>query len=499
MLAQSTELMTHKLTPPGLRPPDSVSHNKAGDEGSNLPQLFWLLFGSVAVLAVLVLIVLPMMVNKDPVAKAPSIHPSIQESGASIPPAALPVSIARNDAEQALKDFLRLRARPGLSNAERWAATDWVLAIKTAEEGDKLYGKGEFSRAFSSYKQATQMLQTLLDNRPQRQSEMLANAQQLLQQNDVENAVSSFERVLLMQPDSVPAAEGLVQARARNDVLLLMAEGSQAEQKKDWQQAGRAYRSATQRDVAYLPAREALTRVTKSLADEQYQQAMGTALDSLDRGRLRSAEKALESAAAFYPDNAAVNDLRRRLAEAKRRVRIAALLNEAEQKTAAEKWQAVENLYRKVLVIDERSVPARNGLTYAIKRKQLNALYDHYLGDTARLSSDEPLANAQELLQTNKQIPAGEKRLAAKHARLKESVRLAMIPVKLQIRSDGKTDIAIYHVGRLGRFQEKRLSLRPGTYTLTGSCNGYRDVRKIITLRPGAEKNSVAIRCEELI
>jgi hypothetical protein len=55
----------------------------------------------------------------------------------------------------------------------------------------------------------------------------------------------------------------------------------------------------------------------------------------------------------------------------------------------------------------------------------------------------------------------------------------------------------IYHVGQLGRFSDRVLELRPGTYTAVGSRPGYRDVRRVFTLRAGQDADTVDIRCKE--
>jgi len=58
--------------------------------------------------------------------------------------------------------------------------------------------------------------------------------------------------------------------------------------------------------------------------------------------------------------------------------------------------------------------------------------------------------------------------------------------------------VVIYQVGRLGRFSVRTLELRPGTYTVVGSREGFRDVRKVFTLQPGS-KVEILVRCEERI
>ena len=67
----------------------------------------------------------------------------------------------------------------------------------------------------------------------------------------------------------------------------------------------------------------------------------------------------------------------------------------------------------------------------------------------------------------------------------------------LLILSDNLTQVTIYKFGRLGSFEQKQLSLRPGKYTITGTRQGYRDVLKVVELKPGINNQSLTIRTEE--
>ncbi len=59
--------------------------------------------------------------------------------------------------------------------------------------------------------------------------------------------------------------------------------------------------------------------------------------------------------------------------------------------------------------------------------------------------------------------------------------------------------LVVHRVARFGRFKERRLNLRPGTYTAVGSRPGYRDVRVRFSVRPSSEAIVVEVRCEERI
>jgi hypothetical protein len=59
--------------------------------------------------------------------------------------------------------------------------------------------------------------------------------------------------------------------------------------------------------------------------------------------------------------------------------------------------------------------------------------------------------------------------------------------------------VIVYKVARLGRFAQRDLSLRPGTYTASGTRNGYRDVRQSFTVTHDSTPPAVTIICTDPI
>jgi hypothetical protein len=53
----------------------------------------------------------------------------------------------------------------------------------------------------------------------------------------------------------------------------------------------------------------------------------------------------------------------------------------------------------------------------------------------------------------------------------------------------------VYRIGKLGRFAERELSLRPGTYILVGSRDGYRDERLELLVKPDPKPIRVTLIC----
>ena len=485
------------LNPPGSRPdsdhePRPLSAKQQTTQGSSSNRLLWILIGFVVALTLVVVLVLPNLV-----AQRSNDETALPRPGSALQPAPLAVSVSRHDAELALQGFLRLRARPGLVNAEVWAAADWQVAIDAAADGDDLYGNGHFEEALASYKKASLKLQTLLDNRSQYLADSLAAAEKALAVSKTDEAVAAFERVLSMQPQHEQAAAGLRRARVRNDILKLMVDAQQAQLEHDLLQAARAYDSVLNLDADYLPARNARQQVQQAIDKQEFQKVMSEVLKNLEMTRLQAARNALMKAAAIYPDHPSVMDARSRLADAGRGASLNSLRRQADSATNREDWNAAAEIYRKALAIDGQAAFASSGLAYSRQRARLHAEFRHYLSDPSRLYSNEPMANARRLLAANKQVPENEPMLTAMQIKLQDAVRLALIPVELTIYSDKNTEVAIYHVGRLGRFEQKTVSLRPGDYTVTGTRAGFRDVRRILKLRAGEHVPPLLIRCEE--
>ena len=207
--------MKHNPRPPtDHRTVESPADSKAG-QNSNMK--LWLLSGVVIAILLVVLLVLPSMVT----APQPSIAPPEQVAASEKPPGLSETIQLRDDAEQALQQFLRLQAQPGLRNAEIWASEDWSNAMSSAARGDTDFGQGRFSPAHQAYDAAAAQLQFILDNSTQTLQENLESGWQHLQVNAVEEAVLAFGLVLAMQPDHQQALLGQERAAVRPQVLSL--------------------------------------------------------------------------------------------------------------------------------------------------------------------------------------------------------------------------------------------------------------------------------------
>ena len=475
------------IPPAELRPPGQRSDLAADAPPRRI--WLWLTLGTLLVVALAVVFALPSMLQPT----APQVE--VVES----PPAQTDSTVLRDQAQQTLQEFLKLRARMELDNAPAWAGPGWNESAALASKGDRYFAQHQFAAAARDYKAALDLLKELHAGRGAKLQEALERGGQALAADDVVGAVTAYQAALQIEPEQPDAVAGIAAAQRRGAAIGHMNPGRAAEANDDLETARGAYQQAVQADPDYVPARTALQRVDEEIVARKFTAAMSEALNALEARRTGAAGKALAEAAALRPGDPAVRDVRVRLEGMRARSGLNRLRREADASVAREDWKAAAAAYRKALAIDSAAAFARTGLSRAAEHIELNSQFDHYLAKPGRLYSAEPLANAQKLLSSVSRAPAGEPRLAEKIARLQALVEGAATPVRVVLNSDGETNVVIYHVGRLGKFDNHQLELRPGDYTVVGSRPGYRDVRRVIRVRPGVPVPPLSVRCEESI
>ena len=155
--------------------------------------------------------------------------------------------------------------------------------------------------------------------------------------------------------------------------------------------------------------------------------------------------------------------------------------------------------YQKILKLDPHIQFAREGQARAREHIRIAGRLTYFLDRPQALSADTYLQEALALLDQARGMGAAGPRRTERVQRLQALIRAYQTPIEVTLRSDQLTDVAVYRVGKLGRFSVHPLALRPGTYTVVGSRRGYRDVRREITLVPHQEPLTLAIICTEEI
>ncbi len=299
----------------------------------------------------------------------------------------------------------------------------------------------------------------------------------------------------MIDPAHQSAQKGLKRARTIETVLQLIESGKQHEKDSALSLARTQYQKALQIDPEADEARRALNRVTDLIIEQQFSQLMSAGLTAFHNNDYALARTRLLKAKSLKPGSREVSDALLQVDQAVRLARIDQLRNAAQKAEQSEDWQAALKSYLAVLDIDQNLQFATRGKERAAKQIRIAKRLDFYLSQPQALESNQQLKNAVLLLdEARETTPRGQK-LTSRIKELARLVTLAQTPVTITIESDNLTQIAVYKVGKFGRFSQIELKLRPGTYTVVGARDGYQDVRQKIVVKPGRQALRVIVKC----
>ena len=200
--------------------------------------------------------------------------------------------------------------------------------------------------------------------------------------------------------------------------------------------------------------------------------------------------------------NSLINTFDHELIQAKNKqtqFNIADHLRRAQSYEHQEMWQHANDAYAKMQALDTSVIKAKVGLI----RTQARAILDNNLqaaiDKSERLATNTVYIQTQALHQDAMRIKKPGKRLRQQIAQLGKLLLLAKQPVAVKFQSNNLTNVTLYKVGELGSFDAKSMDLKPGKYTLIGTRNGYRDVRREFTLAPNKDGIIIIVQCDEKI
>jgi hypothetical protein len=256
------------------------------------------------------------------------------------------------------------------------------------------------------------------------------------------------------------------------------------------------FEEAVRLDPQSRPARDGLERIQTRILAAEFRRRMAEGFSALNAGKPAEAQALFLEAQTLRPAAPEVVEALLQAESRLRAARIEAARAKALAAEAHEEWASAFAAYEEALEVDPGLQFARQGKERAAARLRLEQGIGRFLAQPELLDADSGLAHAEGLLDEIRAAPPDGPRLRAAGQRLAELVAIARTPVRVTIESDHLTDVSVYRVGRLGRFGMHELSLRPGTYTVVGSRDGFRDERIELVVRPGLEPVRVAVFCK---
>jgi tetratricopeptide (TPR) repeat protein len=415
------------------------------------------------------------------------------------PPDLLLLARQREEAREALAEIARKQEALSARSVTEWAAEEYAATQLSVAAGEALLNEREYARAAAALQEALGRLVALESRAAALLQESLQAGALALSTGDAAEATSRYSLALKLDPENAEAQRGLARAERIDEVFALLRAGEGKEADGELEGAREDYGRAAALDPELERARVDLARIEDRIADLRHREAMSQALAALGRKDFETARRAFGEARRWRPESDGAAE---GLAAATQELRLASIARLRERATrleSEERWSEATEQYEAVLALDPALAFAHEGKARASRRAELAAELDGTLNDPERLTSPEVHERAVLVLAQAATVPDPGPRLQQQIAVVGRLVEMAGKPIRIELESDLQTEVVLYRVGRLGSFDRRQLELRPGTYTVVGTRDGYRDVRKRFTVRPGEHPAPVVVRCEERI
>ncbi len=409
------------------------------------------------------------------------------------------VARLRKEAQEVLAQLLELQDTLQMHGVEKWAPAAFADVATLAVEGDALYKTRQYAQATASYQQALTDLQALHKAMPDELKQRLEAAQQAIEQGDVITALDALAMASVIEPNNSTLVSLQERAELLPQLLPLLEQSATAETDGDLSQAQRLLEQATALDPLHQRARSELQRITAKARMRDFNSAMSEGYAALNEGRFDAARTAFLKAATLQQDSTEAASALQEVASAKSAQRLGTLRRQGQKDEQQEQWQQAVDAYEQAQKVDSGILFASEGLKRSRARAQLDQQFDKAINTPQRLSDTAVADATAELLQQAKQITPRGPLLAQQINQLETLLDQANANIAITLRSDEETEVMIYKVARLGRFAQRELILRPGTYTATGTRNGYRDVRQSFSITHDRNPTPVTIICTDPI
>lgn len=422
---------------------------------------------------------------------------ALQRSAAPEPEPADPAKVARLNAERA--DFDKQLAALEARGASMWDGEEFSAAQLKAAESSGAQQAGGLALAQHQLGQAEKLLANIRSKSTQVLAAKLAAGDKALAAGHQQAAQQAFAQAHRIDPGDRRAIEGARRARVLQRVLPLLADARRAQAAGNYSRAAQNFSQALALDPENALAKAGLARANAGLGNDKYAQAVGAGEAALGAGRLEEAKSDFQQALAYRRNGNKATAGLARVNAAMQASRLAALRQEATALERQEHWNQALKLYRAALLQDPSLAFAQHGEARAAARARLANGLERLIDHPNLLASPAARKQAMTLLQAARiQNPSGPK-LEAQIAGLSRLLPQFNRPVPLNLVSDDATQVTIPSIGVFGTFARREIRLMPGTYTIIGSRNGYRDVRREFTVMPGDRNMTITVSCSEPI
>jgi len=405
-----------------------------------------------------------------------------------------PAALARLNTETAA--FQKREAALAARGAVAWDGSDFSAAQVQAAEASGAAAAGGVAIAMQHLSRADQLLDKVTQRAPRALTAQLRAGDAALAAGHRDVASQAYELARRIDPNSRRAIEGSRRAGLLSGVLPLLNDAQKAEATQNYSRAAQDYSQALALDPGNPLAKAGLARANAAFGSDGYARAVGAGFAALGAGRLTQAQGDFQQALRFRPQGKEATEGLQRVSLAMEAGRIASLRQQAASLEAQGRWSQAVAVYDAALQVDPALAFAKQGRAQDEEKAQLSSSLQQIIDHPSRLDLPAVRDEAVNLLQQARS-QADDPLLQSQVARLTRLMPELDRPVQLNMISDDATDVSITGLGEFGSFGRRQIRLKPGTYTVIGTRDGYRAVQLEFTVEPGQQSVTITVTCSE--
>lgn len=404
---------------------------------------------------------------------------------------------ARRDALEIWADVAEMADALSARAAMSWAPETFGPAIAALSRAEAHFAADQYAQASETFAEAGALFRETDAIGGDVFAAYLEQGRIALTTEQTDEAIAAFDMAVKIDPSSTAATSGLARAKTQKEVIDLFYRGGVARAENRLTAARDLYQQALALDPEYEKASDALTAVGSEIRAAQFSRHVSDGLAALSRQDATAAQAAFTRALEIRPGAREALDGRTQAEAMARSQTVRALIDQAGAAAQDEQWEAARTLYAQALAVEPSAQDAIAGNTEMDRLLGLESEINDLITRPERLSSRAVFQHAATILADAHALETQWTRLSSKTAMLSRLMTAMETPVRLTLKSDGRTAVSIQRVGTIGTFEEKGIDILPGTYAITGARTGYRDVRHEITVTPGSDPLTITVICSD--
>jgi len=409
---------------------------------------------------------------------------------------------AKEEVRESVEAYEAARSEAAELRLQVFEKEIFMRAVEARQAAEKSTAEGEAEAAAESYAEAVAFFdeaKASFEASVARAREMAAEA---IHKGDKAAAEAAVADLLERLPEDEAGRVMRERVTVLDETHPLYAQALDNERNGLWAIAEGRYRSILEKDPHHREAETALARVvaerTKLVVAEKLEEA-GTLSES---GETVAALEAARAALALDPAGEAAKRMVADLEAAAEDERIRSDLAAAAKLEAEGDYEAAAELYDALAADFPGVAKAREGRERALSAARDAAQAERLLKaarEGFERGSVADLERAVELAEEARRLNPAKDAAPVLIAAVRERLKLMNEPVPVTLVSDGETRIEVWQVGVFEDVKKKTIHLKPGSYTVVGKRRYYFDVRKDLSVQPGAENLEFTVKCEDPI